>query len=216
MFTHVAPVGVAAARGCGAAVRDGRFRPSKSGLAFWAVQLALQTWTFVRMGFYLGKTLAQRDRLDCSKDNYCTIFGILLTHSVISPVLVSLVLLRLPRSVRMLNATARLLLRRRYPRGRLSVNTCAVVPFSLVIIFKLVTTVMSIPQKYPDLYYPYFTAYMVPIVSINLVGVLCVVTQQSYEDINRYVAPPFILTVILQLLLISLFHLFVRIVIITT
>ncbi|XP_026807689.1 uncharacterized protein LOC113550186 [Rhopalosiphum maidis] len=167
------------------AVRDGCFHVSNSGLALWATQLALQTWAFVRMCFYLGNTLMQRRSLNCSRDNYCSVFGMLLSHTVISPIVVSLVLVRLPRSVDVLNMTARLLLRSRYPRRRLSPNTYVVILFSAVIVFKLVTTVMSIPQKYPDLYYPYFTAYMVPIVFINLVSILCVVAQQSYEDINR-------------------------------
>ncbi|XP_025417128.1 putative gustatory receptor 28a isoform X3 [Sipha flava] len=149
-------------------------------------QLTLQTWTFVRMCFYLGKTLAQRQGLDCSKDNYCSVFGMLLTHSIISPIVVSLVLVRLPRSVQVLNMTGRMLLRCRYPRRWwLSPSAYAVLVFSLLIVFKLVHTVVNIPQKYPDLYYPYFTAYMVPVLFINLVGVLCVVTQHSYEDINR-------------------------------
>lgn len=167
------------------AVRDGCFHVSKSGLAFWTVQLALQMWTLVRMCFYLGKTLMQRHQLECSKDNYCSVFGMLLSHSFISPIIVSLVLIRLPRSIDVLNMTARLLLRYRYPRPRLSPNTYAVVFFSLLIIVKLVSTVLSIPQKYPDLYYPYFTAYMVPLTLINLISITCVVTQQSYEDINR-------------------------------
>jgi hypothetical protein len=161
---------------------------SKSGLVLWMAQLTLQTWTFVRMCFYLGKTLAQRQGLDCSKDNYCSVFGMLLTHSIISPIVVSLVLVRLPRSVQVLNMTGRMLLRCRYPRRWwLSPSAYAVLVFSLLIVFKLVHTVVNIPQKYPDLYYPYFTAYMVPVLFINLVGVLCVVTQHSYEDINRLV-----------------------------
>lgn len=166
-------------------MRDGRFHVSKSGLVFWAVQLALQTWTFVRMCFYLGKTLIQRRVLECSKDNYCSVFGMLLSHSVISPIVVSLVLFRLRRSVGILNMTANLLLRYRYPRRRVSLNMFAVVVFSFFIMFKLVTTVMSIPQNYPDLYYPYFTAYMCPIVLINVISIMCVVAQNSYEDINR-------------------------------
>ncbi|KAL5244132.1 hypothetical protein ACI65C_011542 [Semiaphis heraclei] len=166
-------------------VRDGCFHVSNSGLALWAAQLALQTWAFVRMCFYLGNTLMQRKSLNCSRDNYCSVFGMLLSHTVISPIVVSLVLVRLPQSVDVLNMTARLLLRSRYPRRRLSSNTYVVVLFSAVIVFKLVTTIMSIPLQYPDLYYPYFTAYMVPIVFINLVSILCVVAQQSYEDINR-------------------------------
>ncbi|XP_025417127.1 putative gustatory receptor 28a isoform X2 [Sipha flava] len=167
-------------------VPDGCFGVSKSGLVLWMAQLTLQTWTFVRMCFYLGKTLAQRQGLDCSKDNYCSVFGMLLTHSIISPIVVSLVLVRLPRSVQVLNMTGRMLLRCRYPRRWwLSPSAYAVLVFSLLIVFKLVHTVVNIPQKYPDLYYPYFTAYMVPVLFINLVGVLCVVTQHSYEDINR-------------------------------
>lgn len=142
------------------------------------------------MCFYLGKTLIQRQQLECSRDNYCCVFGMLLSHSVISPIIVSLVLVRLSRSVRVLNMTARLLLRRRYPRHTLSVHTYAVVLFTLFIVFKLITTVLSIPQRYPDLYYPYFTAYMVPLVLINLISILCVVAQQSYEDINRCVCRP--------------------------
>lgn len=168
------------------AVRDGRFHVSNSGLVLWAAQLALQMWTFVRMCFYLGKTLIKRQpAIECSKDNYCSVFGMLLSHSVISPIVMSLVLFRLQRSVRMLNMTANLLLRYRYPRRRLSVSMFAVVMFTAVILFKLVITVVSIPQNYPDLYYPYFTAYMGPIVLINLVSVMCIVSQHSYEDINR-------------------------------
>ncbi|KAE9532815.1 hypothetical protein AGLY_009896 [Aphis glycines] len=166
-------------------VRDGCFHVSNSGLALWATQLALQTWAFVRMCFYLGHTLMQRQSLNCSRDNYCSVFGMLISHTVISPIVVSLVLVRLPKSVDVLNMTARLLLRSRYPRRRLSPKAFMVILFSAVIVFKLVTTLMNIPQKYPDLYYPYFTAYMVPIVFINLVSILCVVAQQSYEDINR-------------------------------
>lgn len=168
------------------AVRDGYFHVSKNGLAFWTVQLALQMWTLVRMCFYLGKTVIQRHQIECSKDNYCSVFGMLLSHSVISPIIVALVLIRLPRSIDVLNMSARLLLRKRYPRNGLSSNTYAIVFFSIIIIVKLVSTVVYIPQKYPDLYYPYFTAYMVPLALINLISILCVITQQSYEDINRW------------------------------
>lgn len=175
------------------AVRDGYFHVSKSGLALWSFQFALQMWTFVRMCFYLCKTLVQRQHLECSRDNYCSVFGMLLSHSVISPIVVSLVLVRLSRSVCVLNMTARLLLRRRYQRRTLSVHTYAVLLFTLFIVFKLVTTVMSIPQRYPELYYPYFTAYMVPLVLINLISILCVVTQQSYQDINRCAAYNYII-----------------------
>lgn len=158
---------------------------SKSGLTFWTVQLVLQMWTVIRMCFYLGKTLMQRQVIECSKDNYCSVFGMLLSHTVISPIIVSLVLFRLPRSVDIMNMTARLLLRQRYPRMNLSPNVYSVILFSLVIVFKLVTTLMSIPLKYPELYYPYFTAYLVPLVLINLISIMCFIAQLSYEDINR-------------------------------
>lgn len=154
---------------------------------FWTAQLVLQMWTFVRMGFYLVKTVMQRHVIECSKDNYCSVFGMLLSHTVISPIIVSLVLVRLSQSVDIMNMTARLLFRQRYPRQNLSPNMYSVVLFSLVIVFKLVTTLMSIPLKYPELYYPYFTAYLVPLALINLISIFCFIAQLSYEDINRSV-----------------------------
>lgn len=172
---------------CLFAVRTGCFHVSKNGMALWTFQWTLQIWTFVRMCFYLAKTVMQRDRIECSKDNYCSVFGMLLSHTVISLIVVSLVLARLPQSVDVLNMTAGLLHRYRYRRPHLSVNSFAVVMFTAVIVLKLITTLMTVPQKHPDLYYPYFTAYMVPLVLINLISILCFVTQQSYEDINRSV-----------------------------
>lgn len=158
---------------------------TKSGLALWTVQLILQIWTFVRMGFYLYKTVMQRNVIECSKDNYCSVFGMLLSHTVISPIIVSLVLFRLSRSVDLMNMAARLLHRKRYPRQRLSLNAYSMALFSLVIVIKLVITLMSIPQRYPELYYPYFFAYLLPLGLIILISILCFIAQLSYEDINR-------------------------------
>ncbi|VVC33859.1 Hypothetical protein CINCED_3A004921 [Cinara cedri] len=166
-------------------VRMGCFHVSKNGMALWTFQWTLQIWTVVRMCFYLAKTVMQRDRIECSKDNYCSVFGMLLSHTVISPIIVCLVLARLSQSVDVLNMTADLLHRYRYRRPHLSLNAYAVVMFTAVIVLKLVTTLMTLTQKNPDLYYPYFIAYMVPLVLINLISILCFVTQQSYEDINR-------------------------------
>ncbi|VVC34310.1 7TM chemoreceptor [Cinara cedri] len=167
------------------AVRVGCFHVSKAGLALWTAQLLLQIWSLVRMSFYLIKTINQRIKIECSKDFYCSVFGSLLANMVINPIVVSLVLARLPQSIDVLNMTARLLLRNRYPRHWLTPNMFFIVLLMFVFIVKIIMTIKSTPQKYPELFYPFVLTKFVPLSIILLKSVLCVVAQNSYEDINR-------------------------------
>ncbi|VVC34311.1 7TM chemoreceptor [Cinara cedri] len=166
-------------------VRVGRFYASKTGLALWMTQWLLQMLAFIQISLYLAKTINQRVKIDCSSDHFCTTIGLIMSHVIINTIVVVMVLARLTQSVDLLNMAASLLFRSRFPRPWLTSDTCFIVLFPSLLFFRLILTNITTPQFYPDLYYPYFFSNFAPLTIVILYSVLCVVTQNSYEDINR-------------------------------
>ncbi|XP_050422942.1 uncharacterized protein LOC126834807 isoform X2 [Adelges cooleyi] len=50
---------------------------------------------------------------------------------------------------------------------------------------KTFVAVLLINLKYPFLYYMFFIAYACPVFLVHLINVMCLVSQHSYEDVNR-------------------------------
>ncbi|XP_050422747.1 uncharacterized protein LOC126834683 [Adelges cooleyi] len=79
--------------------------------------------------------------------------------------------------------TSVILLRRRYPRS-LSFNAFVVFAFLATFFVRFFLVLLSFSKVNIDLF-PYTIGQLLPLILVNLISVLCLVTQHAYEDINR-------------------------------
>ncbi|XP_050423200.1 uncharacterized protein LOC126834981 [Adelges cooleyi] len=48
-----------------------------------------------------------------------------------------------------------------------------------------ILALLSFPKLNTDLFFPYYVGHLSPLILVNLISILCLVTQHAYEDINR-------------------------------
>lgn len=148
------------------------------------MQFIIESWTFYVVIKYLLESAMMRTEALCSQGNYCSAFGLLLSHAVIALLVIVIVPLRYKSTIICFNQANQILFNRR-TKQNLSVTYYSLLPFTFSIIVKIIISNIGFYIKEPELYYPYNLAYFGPIIIINVVGVLCCICEQEYDEINQ-------------------------------
>lgn len=162
----------------------GEFCASPVGIALSIGQFLMETWTCYVVIKYLLESAMMRTETLCSQGNYCSAFGLLLSHTVIAILVVAIVPLRFRATISCFNQANYILFNRRC-KPYLSVTYFTMLPFAVSIMVKIIISNIGFYIAEPELYYPYNLAYFGPITIINVVGVLCSISEQAFADINE-------------------------------
>ncbi|XP_050423199.1 uncharacterized protein LOC126834980 [Adelges cooleyi] len=146
--------------------------------------MAIQVWMFIGMSKIIMKSLANKKTNGCSENKDCSALGVLISHVTISPVILVLVAFRLKKTTRCMNMIVVLLLRCRYSR-RLPVASFAVLVLMISMILKIGVSLNYSKQIFPIVFYAFYASFTCPLLIVHLVSIMCLVSQNSYEDINR-------------------------------
>lgn len=162
----------------------GEFRSGIFELFLFLLQILIESWTCYIVFKYLMESAMMRTEALCSQGNYCSAFGLLLSHTVIAILVVAIVPLRYKATIDCFNKANYILYHRKH-RQNMSVTYFTMLPFTLSIITKMIISNIGFYIREPELYYPYNFAYFGPIIIINIVAVLCSICRQAYQEINE-------------------------------
>lgn len=162
----------------------GEFQASTLGITFSVTQFMMESWTCYVVMKYLLESAMMRTEALCSQGNYCSAFGLLLSHTVIAILVILIVPLRYHATISCFNQ-ANYILFSRQTKPLLSITYITILPFAVSIMMKIVISNIGFYISQPELYYPYNLAYFGPIIIINIVGVLCSISEQAYAEINK-------------------------------
>lgn len=154
------------------------------GIVFFITQLLAEIWTFYIVTKYLLESAMMRTEALCSQGNYCSAFGLLLSHTVIALLVIAIVPLRYKSTISCFNQANRILFNKPNKRN-VSITYFTLLPFTISIIVKIIISNIGFYIKEPELYYPYNLAYFGPIIIINVIGVMCCICEQAFAQINQ-------------------------------
>ncbi|XKL59379.1 hypothetical protein PGB90_000395 [Kerria lacca] len=162
----------------------GEFRHEKVGITFSVFQFIIESWTTYIVITYLLEAAMLRTEALCSQGNFCSAFGLLLSHTIIALLVVAIVPLRFKATIDCFNQVNYILYNQKYKKS-ISVTYFTMLPFAICIMIKIIISKIGFSIREPELYYLYNVAYFGPIIIINVVAVLCLIAEEAYREINE-------------------------------